>query len=187
MKPAAPSLPDVSILHPVRVIATAFNLLTRQQPWAAERLTRHAGKTLRVALGAFHVTLTVGHDGHLSQADPAIVPDVTLDIVPERLSVSRILSMRQGGDFSDLIQVSGEASLAQVVSELARDLRPDPEDFLAGWIGDIPASRIPFRGSRRPGWQTRDGRPGVWKRRNARANRGGRPPAHRAGCPYRST
>ena len=142
MKPAAPSLPDVTILHPVRVIATAFYLLTRQQPWAAERLTRHAGKTLRVAVGAFHVTLTVGHDGHLSQADPAIVPDVILDVVPERLNVSRILSIRQGGDFSDLIQVSGEASLAQVVSELARDLRPDPEDLLAGWVGDIPATRI---------------------------------------------
>ena len=142
MKPAAPSLPDVTFLHPVRAIATAFNLLTRQQPWAAERLTRHAGKTLRVALGAFHVTLTIGHDGHLAQADPAIIPDVVLDVVPERLSASRLLSMREGGDFSDLIQISGEASLAQVVSELAHDLRPDPEDLLARWVGDIPATRI---------------------------------------------
>lgn len=142
MIPAAPTLPDVSALHPVRAIATAFNLLARQQPWAAERLTRHAGKTLRVALGGFHVTLTVGHDGHLSQADPAIVPDVILDVVPERLSVSRLMSMREGGDFSDLVQISGEASLAQVVSDLARDLRPDPEDVLSQWIGDIPATRV---------------------------------------------
>ena len=142
MKLATPALPDVSILHPVQAIAVAFNLLTRQQPWAAERLTRHAGKTLRVALGAFHVTLTIGHDGHLTQADPAIIPDVVLDVVPERLGAARLLSLREGGEFSDLIQISGEASLAQVVSELARDLRPDPEDLLARWVGDIPATRI---------------------------------------------
>jgi ubiquinone biosynthesis protein UbiJ len=28
------------------------------------------------------------------------------------------------------------------VSDLARDLRPDPEDALAQWLGDIPARRL---------------------------------------------
>jgi ubiquinone biosynthesis protein UbiJ len=29
-----------------------------------------------------------------------------------------------------------------VVSDLARDLRPDPEDALAKWLGDVPARRL---------------------------------------------
>jgi ubiquinone biosynthesis protein UbiJ len=28
------------------------------------------------------------------------------------------------------------------VSDLARDLRPDPEDALAHWLGDVPARRL---------------------------------------------
>ena len=35
-----------------------------------------------------------------------------------------------------------QAALAQVVSDLARDLRPDPEDALAQWVGDVPARRL---------------------------------------------
>ena len=40
------------------------------------------------------------------------------------------------------IRVSGDAALAQTLSMLARDLRPDIEDGLAKRVGDIPAARI---------------------------------------------
>jgi len=117
-------------------------LLTAQQPWAAERLARHAGKTIRIALGGFAVTLTIDVEGHLTRSDEAVVPDVTLDVIAEKLSVASIFSSRSQSDMAELINISGQAALAQVVSDLARDLRPDPEDAMAHFLGDIPARKI---------------------------------------------
>ena len=142
VKQFTPPVPDFATLHPVRLIAAAFNLLTAQQPWAAERLARHAGKTIRIALGAFAVTLTIDVEGHLTQSDDAVVPDVTLEVIAEKLSVASIFSSRSQADMAELINISGQAVLAQVVSDLARDLRPDPEDAMAHFIGDIPARKL---------------------------------------------
>lgn len=142
VKQFTPSVPDFATLHPVRLIAAAFNLLTVQQPWAAERLARHAGKTIRIALGGFSVTLTIDVEGHLTRSDEAVVPDVTLEVIAEKLSVASIFSSRSQADMAELINISGQAALAQVVSDLARDLRPDPEDAMAHFLGDIPARKI---------------------------------------------
>ena len=142
VKQFTPPVPDFATLHPVRLIAAAFNLLTLQQPWAAERLARHAGKTIRIALGGFAVTLTIDVEGHLTRSDEAVVPDVTLEIIAEKLSVASIFSSRSQADMAELINISGQAALAQVVSDLARDLRPDPEDAMAHFLGDIPARKI---------------------------------------------
>ncbi len=117
-------------------------MLARQQPWAAERLARHAGKTLRISLAGFAVTLTIDSEGRLAQADSAIVPDVVLDIVAEKLTAARLLEASQGAGIADMVHVTGEAALAQIVSDLARDLRPDPEDAMSQWIGDVPARRL---------------------------------------------
>jgi ubiquinone biosynthesis protein UbiJ len=142
VKQFTPPVPDFATLHPVRLIAAAFNLLTLQQPWAAERLARHAGKTIRIALGGFAVTLTIDVEGHLTRSDEAVVPDVTLEVIAEKLSVASIFSSRSQADMAELINISGQAALAQVVSDLARDLRPDPEDAMAHFLGDIPARKI---------------------------------------------
>ena len=137
-------LPDLitSAPHPVRVIASSFNMLTVQQPWAAERLARHAGKTIRVGLAGFSITLTIDGQGRLEQSDVAVVPDVTLEIDPAKLSVSKLFDPADRQDIAEMVHISGQAALAQVVSDLARDLRPDPEDALAQWLGDLPARRI---------------------------------------------
>ena len=139
---ALPSLPTRFALHPVRFWAYAFNLLTQQQPWAAQRLAVHAGQTLRISLGGFQVTFTIGHDGTLEAADPAVVPDVVLELIAEKLSLAALLSPDARTDIAQLVHVTGQAALVQVVSDLARDLRPDPEDALAQWLGDVPARRL---------------------------------------------
>ncbi len=142
MKQFTPLVPDLAALHPVRAIAAAFNLLTIQQPWAAERLIRHAGKTIRIALGGFAVTMTIDSEGHLTQSDAAVVPDVTLEIIAEKLSLARLVASDSAQDMAELINISGQAALAQVVSDLARDLRPDPEDALAHVVGDVAAHQF---------------------------------------------
>jgi ubiquinone biosynthesis protein UbiJ len=129
-------------MHPVRLWAQAFNLLTRQQPWAAQRLASHAGQTLRICLGGFQVTFTIGHDGTLAAADSAVVPDVVLELMVEKLSLTALLEPDARADIAQWVHVAGQAALAQVVSDLARDLRPDPEDALAQWLGDVPARRL---------------------------------------------
>lgn len=128
--------------HPVRVIAAGFNLLATQQPWAAERLARHAGKTIRIGMAGIAVTLTIDGEGRLEQSDRAVVPDVVLDIDPEKFNLSRFLDSSDRQDVAELVHITGQAALAQVVSDLARDLRPDPEDALARLLGDLPARQI---------------------------------------------
>ncbi len=139
---APPFVPARFTLHPVRLWAHAFNLLTRQQPWAAQRLAAHAGQTLKIRLGGFQVAFTIGHDGTLTVADAAVVPDVVLELIAEKLSWSSLLAPGARADIAQSVHVTGQAALAQVVSDLARDLRPDPEEALAQWLGDIPARRI---------------------------------------------
>ncbi len=142
MKPFTPLIQKVNALHPVRAIAASLNLLARQQPWAAERLARHAGKTLRISLGAFAMTLTIDSSGHLEQSDTSVVPDVVLDILTEKFSLSTLFDVHNRIDLAECVHITGQAALAQVISDLARDLRPDPEDALAHWIGDVPARRV---------------------------------------------
>ena len=117
-------------------------MLTTQQPWAADRLARHAGKTLRIALDGFSVTMTIDGDGHLAQSDAAIIPDVVLRIAVEKLTFAPLLNPAMQQDMAELIHITGEAALAQVFSDLARDLRPDLEDALAKRIGDLPARKL---------------------------------------------
>ena len=123
-------------------MAAAFNMLTVQQKWAAERLARHAGKTMRITLGGFAVTMTIESDGRLTRADSAVVPDVVLEIIAEKLSVERLFIPNTSMDVAELINISGQASLAQLMSDLARDLRPEPEDALARVVGDVPARKL---------------------------------------------
>ncbi|AOB32901.1 hypothetical protein AKI39_22405 [Bordetella sp. H567] len=144
-----PVLPD-----PGRPAVRALNALLRREDWARARLARHAGKTVRLAVGAFKLSLTIDSEGYADVADPAVVPDVTLTGDPARFRVARLF---QGGSenadpaaaararadaIADMTHISGDAGLAQVVAELAAQLRWDVEDDLARWFGDIAAARL---------------------------------------------
>ncbi len=123
-------------------MAVALNTLTQQQVWAAQRLAQHAGKTVRICVGGFQLDWSIESDGQLAHASQDAVPDVTLDIQLEKLNPLAWLNAQSRPDIAEYVHVSGQAALAQVMSELARDLRPDPEDALSHWVGDVPARRI---------------------------------------------
>lgn len=123
-------------------MAVALNTLTRQQVWAAQRLAQHAGKTVRICVGGFQLDWSIESDGQLVHASPDAAPDVTLEIQLEKLNPLAWLNAQNRPDIAEYVHVSGQAALAQVMSELARDLRPDPEDALSRWVGDVPARRI---------------------------------------------
>jgi ubiquinone biosynthesis protein UbiJ len=146
---AIPALPD-----PGRTAARALNALLRREDWARARLARHAGKTVRLAVGALKMALTIDSEGYTDQADSAVVPDVTLTADPAKFSLARLLpgatehadpaaTARARADaIADMTHISGDAGLAQVVAELAAQLRWDVEDDLARLVGDIPAARL---------------------------------------------
>ena len=142
MRRAFPQLPSIDVFQPVQAVAQAFNLLARQQPWAAERLARHAEKTLRIVFGGFSLTFQISSLGQLVPTEVTSTPDVVLEINPQSFDPIAWLSSTARPDIAEYVHVSGQAALAQVVSELARDLRPDPEDALAQWLGDVAARRI---------------------------------------------
>ncbi|MCM0034892.1 MAG: hypothetical protein NBV66_03800 [Burkholderiaceae bacterium] len=131
-----------SPIHPVQAMAVALNTLTRQQVWAAQRLAQHAGKTVRICVGGFQLDWSIGSDGQLVHASEHAAPDVTLEVQLEKLQPLAWINAHSRPDIAEYVHVSGQAALAQVVSELARDLRPDPEDALSQWLGDVPARRI---------------------------------------------
>ncbi|VFR17086.1 Protein YigP (COG3165) clustered with ubiquinone biosynthetic genes [plant metagenome] len=127
---------------PARLAARAINAVLAREPWARERLARHAGKTVRFTLGGFALALSVEAAGTVVPAAADASIDVTLGVVPERVTLARLLPGAGGDAIADMTHISGDAALAQVVGDLARQLRPDPEDELARWIGDAPAVRV---------------------------------------------
>lgn len=143
--PGWPRLPLPVAPDPARLAVTALNALLKREAWARERLIRHAGKTARLAVGRFSTSLTFTSEGYAQPADAAIVPDVTVTLNADKLTLGGLLAMRASKDGSaimDITHISGDAGLAQVVGELARHLRWDVEDELAQRIGDIPAARL---------------------------------------------
>ncbi|UHL63951.1 SCP2 sterol-binding domain-containing protein [Paralcaligenes sp. KSB-10] len=136
-------LPIPSFLTPAAVFARTLNKLLQREEWARERLSRHAGKTLRFVLGRISLSLTLRADGYVEASDPAIVPDVTLTIPADKLShLPAVLRPGDPTEIAALMHVEGDAGLAHVVSDLARDLRWDVESDLARLFGDVAALRM---------------------------------------------
>ena len=140
-----PRVPTGLTWEPSSWMVSGLNALLSREPWARERLSRHAGKTVRLALGGVQGSLTITHDGRVSWAESTIVPDVTLTVAAEKLTLERLAAVRRSGDGAaivDITHISGDAGLAQVVADLAQHLRWDVEEELAERIGDVPAMRV---------------------------------------------
>ncbi|MGO1766048.1 hypothetical protein CAP48_05030 [Advenella sp. S44] len=133
------ALPDPNV-----PIVRALNLLLDREPWAKKRIAAHAGKTVRIRISRLDLRFTLGHDGGLARADPAVISDVALTIPDSRLSeVPAALRNRQDpAQLASLLHLEGDASLAQLVSELARDLRWDSEHELARFTGGMLSKQI---------------------------------------------
>lgn len=136
-------LPLPKVFTPDALTVQVFNALLRREPWAAERLGRHAGKSLRFDIGGLRVGYTIEAAGRLGPCDPAVVPDVTLTIDARHLaSLPGILRSGDLAAITEKLHVQGDAGLATLVSELARDLRWDIEEDVASVFGDVLGPRI---------------------------------------------
>lgn len=130
---------SVSLPYPSAAAIRALDALLLREPWARERLRPHAGKTACLAAGSMRLALTITPHGLVEAAAGDAVPAVTLTVDGGRLAelLSDDAARRMGA-----VRIEGDAALAHVLGDLARDLRWDVEDDLAGIVGDIPAARL---------------------------------------------
>ena len=121
----------------------ALNHLLGREDWAAQRLSRHSGKTVRLAFGTTTLSLTIGSAGQVQLADQAVVPDVTLTLPSGQFGpLFDVLRHKDPEHIIEAMHIQGDAGLVNVVADLARNLRLDVEHDLAQVVGDIPASRL---------------------------------------------
>jgi Uncharacterized protein conserved in bacteria len=136
-------LPLFPVPTPNDLTARVFNALLRREQWAADRLSLHAGKTVQFIIGSLRVSYTIESTGLVRVGNAEVVPDVTLTIAPQHLSdLPGILRSRDVNAITQKLHVQGEAALATLVSELARDLRWDIEEDAAAVFGDFMGPRL---------------------------------------------
>jgi len=141
-------LPLPTVFSPNVLTARLLNALLQRESWAAERLSRHAGKCLRFTIGSMRASYSIEASGRLRACDPAVVPDVSLTIGGEHLAdLPAILRSRELTAITEKLHVQGDAALATLVSELARDLRWDAEEDMAALFGDLLGPAL-LRGGR---------------------------------------
>ncbi len=128
---------------PSAVHARVLNKLLLREDWARDRLSRHSGKTVRFVIGGLKTGFSIQASGLTQACDPAVVPDVTLTIPSDKLSgLPTVLRSRDPDAVAEIMHIEGDAGLARVVSDLARDLRWDIEEDLSKLVGDMAALRL---------------------------------------------
>jgi len=123
---------------PYPLLIQLLNALLARETWARERLRPHAGKVVRLVLGSVDISLEISSGGGIQatrQAEPNVVLTMAAQDLPRMLRADTHERMQA-------VRIEGEAALAHVVADLARDLRWDVEDDLAGLIGDLPARML---------------------------------------------
>lgn len=137
-----------SFLAPAAVYARLLNALLKREDWARTRLYSHSGKTVRFVAGPIKLNLGINSSGYTQVSDDAIVPDVTLTLPTHQISkLPALIKSQDPSDLVAMLHIEGDASLAQTVSDLARDLRWDVEHDLADRFGDVAATRLLKTGS----------------------------------------
>lgn len=127
---------------PQRAFCDLLNRLFAREPAVFELLAPHSGQTFRLVADPIDAAMTIAHDGKLTAADAAVVPDVTLTIDTKALWASGWRPGQAMPERAGLVQVSGDVALAQTLSTLASSWRFDPEDMLSSVVGDVAAVQL---------------------------------------------
>jgi len=127
-----------SFPSPLLGVVMMLNRLLRNEPWARQSLVPFAGKTARITMPPFGLSVAVTDQGlfdHLAADQQA---DVTIE-----LPLARVGSVATGGSsMAHEIRLEGDPELAEVLGRLASHLRPDVEEHLSRVIGDVAAVRV---------------------------------------------
>jgi ubiquinone biosynthesis protein UbiJ len=120
--------------------AAALSVLNRmlaRETWARERLAPFAGRAARFEAVPFGLSLKVDEDGRFADAggsEPAVVVGLDLASLPLALGDPQA-ALRN-------ISLKGDADFAQALGFVLQNLRPEPEEELSRFVGDVAAQRI---------------------------------------------
>ena len=123
----------------MRAIDPAIGLANRvleREDWARERLSAHAGRTVRMICGPMASTLAIAPSGILSPSQSAA--DLTLSIPPLRLPTLLAHPER----WTELVSVDGDAALAATLADLTRTLPWFVEQAFASAFGPLIGTRL---------------------------------------------
>jgi ubiquinone biosynthesis protein UbiJ len=120
------------------IVPATINHLLAQEPWARDKLARHAGKVVAFDAGMAVLRLRIASDGLVEPALPEQAADVTI-----RAKLADLPRMAQDREHAfSYVKIEGDADVANTVSQVAQSLQWDAEDDLGKLVGDIAAVRI---------------------------------------------
>lgn len=114
----------------------ALNRLLAREAWAREKLAPFAGRVARIEALPFVLTLAVAEGGSFAsaQGEPSVTISVDVANFPAAL-LDPPAALRN-------LRLAGDAEFAQALSQVLQNLRPEPEEELARFVGDAAAVRI---------------------------------------------
>ena len=112
------------------------NRILEREDWARERLSSHAGRTVRMICGPMASTLAIASSGMLSPTHNAA--DLTLSISPLRIPTLLAHPER----WSELVAADGDAALAATLADLAQTLPWFVEQAFASALGPLIGTRV---------------------------------------------
>ena len=115
-----------------------LNRWLAREGWAREKLTPFAGRVARLELPPLAVVFAVTAQGNLTTVLPGSQADVTLTAdtaaLPTLLVDSKALLRN--------VKLQGDAEFAQALGAVLQNLKPEPEEDLAPFLGDAAAVRV---------------------------------------------
>lgn len=139
-----------SLFQPKLIFVRLLNSLLGQEPWAMERTRQHAGKNVKFQLLTTTLALVFERDGKVRLAEVDSAPNVKVTLASEHVPAI-IKELGNGGigtdgldvkRFMSYVHIEGDAGLANLVSDLARDLRWDRHYHMANLLGPILTSHL---------------------------------------------
>lgn len=119
-------------------VTAAINHLLAREPWARDRLARHAGKVALFDAGVVSLKWKASADGMLAGAATDEQQSVTIQV---KLSDLPLIAQNREHAFS-YVQIEGDADFANTISQLSQSLRWEAEEDLSKLIGDMAAARV---------------------------------------------
>lgn len=127
-----------------QIAVSLLNALLRREDWALKKTRLHAGKLLRLNLASLSLLVAILPSGEFELSTQELKPNVTLTLSDDAMRQIPQLwnEYKNLDDIAAMMHIEGEAGLAQLVSDLAQNLRWDIEAELNQLLGPFMASLV---------------------------------------------
>lgn len=119
-------------------VIAVLNRWLQREAWAREKLAPFASRVARLELPPLALVFAVTPEGSLATAPAGAQADVTLTAdtaaLPLLLTDSKALLRN--------VKLQGDMEFAQALGFVLQNLKPEPEEDLAPWLGDAAAVRV---------------------------------------------